>query len=60
MPSKGQQPVPGELCGTSIRTFTAARPGTAMIEAGRDSCGEALRCLAGSDTFQMTVKVLGP
>ena len=48
---------PGGGCGVSSARFTAARPGTARITAHRSSCGEAMRCLPGQGSYQVTVTV---
>ncbi|WP_405883831.1 hypothetical protein OG762_38025 [Streptomyces sp. NBC_01136] len=48
---------PGRGCGISSARFTALRPGTAQITAGRDSCGEAMRCPPGQGRYDVTVTV---
>ncbi|WP_329561355.1 hypothetical protein [Kitasatospora sp. NBC_01266] len=50
---------PGVGCGLSSAGFTAARPGTAQVTAGRTSCGEAMRCLPGQGSYRVTVDVTG-
>jgi hypothetical protein len=48
---------PGVGCG-SVRTFfTGLSPGTAVITAHRDSCGEALRCVGSRGQFRLTVTI---
>ena len=48
---------PGVGCGSLRTFFTALTPGTAMITAHRDSCGEALRCVGSRGRFRLTVIV---
>ncbi|MEW2303072.1 hypothetical protein AB0958_24395 [Streptomyces sp. NPDC006655] len=48
---------PGRDCGISSARFTALRPGTARVTAGRDSCGEAMRCPPGQGRYDVTVTV---
>ncbi|MFJ8198373.1 hypothetical protein [Streptomyces sp. NPDC096152] len=48
---------PGRSCGASSARFTALRPGTVRVTARRTSCGEAMRCPAGQDRFEVTVVV---
>jgi hypothetical protein len=50
--------VPGAGCGTVTRAFTAAHTGTARLVAGRDSCGEAMRCTDGQGSFRVTIHVV--
>jgi len=49
--------VPGTGTGTIIATFRALRAGTARVNAARQSCGEAMRCVGGQGSFTMTVVV---
>ncbi|MFD8718101.1 hypothetical protein ACFV2H_08805 [Streptomyces sp. NPDC059629] len=48
---------PGQGCGISSARFTALQPGTALITAQRDSCGEAMRCSPGQGRYDVTVTV---
>jgi hypothetical protein len=49
--------VPGEGCGVERTYFTARSAGTAVITAGRTTCGEALRCVGSRGRFKLTVQV---
>jgi hypothetical protein len=49
--------VPGEGCGTVSASFRAAKPGTAILEAGRTTCGEARGCVNGEGAYQVTISV---
>jgi hypothetical protein len=50
-------PIPGLGC-VPIRTdFSAVAPGTAVITASRQSCGEAMRCPPSKERFTLTVVV---
>jgi hypothetical protein len=54
-PSCGR--IPGLGC-VPIRTdFSALAPGTAVITASRQSCGEALRCMPSQQHYTLTVVV---
>ena len=48
---------PGVGSGTVIATFRALKSGTARVSAARASCGEALRCVGGQDSYALTVVV---
>jgi hypothetical protein len=48
---------PGVGCGSVRTLFAALSPGTAVITAHRDSCGEALRCIGSRGRFRLTVLV---
>jgi hypothetical protein len=48
---------PGTGCGTVALTLTAHSPGTASVAATRSTCGEAMRCAPGRDSFHLTVVV---
>jgi len=49
--------IPGIGC-VPIRTdFSAVAPGTAVITAHRESCGEALRCMPSQQHYTLTVVV---
>ncbi|SDN39790.1 hypothetical protein [Actinacidiphila guanduensis] len=48
---------PGGGCGVASARFTAAHPGTAHVTAHRSSCGEAMRCPPGQDSYEVTVTV---
>ncbi|MFF4121529.1 hypothetical protein [Streptomyces sp. NPDC001714] len=48
---------PGRGCGISSARFTALRPGTAQVTAGRNACGEAMRCPPGQGRYDVTVTV---
>lgn len=50
--------IPGSGCGTVTAVFRAATPGTATVSASRTSCGEALRCVGGAGSFEITVVVV--
>jgi hypothetical protein len=49
--------IPGTGCGTVTATFRALSAGRATITATRTSCGEAIACVGGSGTFDVTVIV---
>lgn len=49
--------LPGVGCGSMRAFFTALSPGTAVITAHRNSCGEALRCIGSRGRFRLTVVV---
>jgi hypothetical protein len=49
--------VPGEGCGVVRTYFTARSAGTAVITAGRTTCGEALACVGSHGRFKLTVQV---
>jgi hypothetical protein len=49
--------VPGSGCGTRTLTFEAVAAGTVLVHATRTSCGEALRCAPGQQSFTLTVNV---
>lgn len=49
--------VPGQGCGTVTAEFQATGTGTAMVEATRTTCGEALRCTAGQGDYRVQVLV---
>jgi hypothetical protein len=49
--------LPGVGCGSVRTSFTALSPGTAVITAHRNSCGEALRCVGSRGQFRLTVLV---
>lgn len=49
--------IPGMGC-VPIRTdFSAVAPGTVVVTASRESCGEAMRCLPDQQHFTLTVVV---
>lgn len=47
----------GMGCNPMQATFTALRPGTAVLSASRMTCGEALACAPAQRHFQVTVVV---
>jgi hypothetical protein len=49
--------VPGEGCGTVSASFRATKPGTAILEARRTTCGEARGCVNGEGAYQVTISV---
>lgn len=49
--------LPGLGCTPEEVNFTALADGTAIIRAGRISCGEALRCAPGKTQFTVTLVV---
>lgn len=49
--------LPGLGCSPVRTDFTALAPGTAVITASRESCGEALRCRPSQQHFSLTVVV---
>lgn len=50
---------PGLGCNPLEALFTALRPGHAVINASRTTCGEALPCLPDQRTYTVTVTVTG-
>jgi len=48
---------PGLGCTPLELRFTALAPGTAVVRAGRTTCGEALRCTGERGRFSVTVVV---
>ena len=55
--SRAEHGPPGVGAGTMIATFRALKSGTAHVTAARASCGEALRCVGGQNSFTVTVVV---
>jgi hypothetical protein len=55
--SRPEHGPPGVGAGTMVATFRALKSGTARVSAGRASCGEALRCVGGQDSYAFTVVV---
>jgi hypothetical protein len=55
--SRPEHGPPGVGAGTMVATFRALKNGTAHVSAARASCGEALRCVGGQDSFTLTVVV---
>jgi len=51
--------VPGGGCGAASAAFDAVAPGTAMISASRNSCGEAMACSPAQSVCRVTVQVTG-
>jgi len=51
--------VPGGGCGVASQAFDAAAPGTAVISASRNSCGEAMACSPAESMYRVTVQVTG-
>jgi len=49
--------MPGSGCVPEQTPFTALAPGTAVITASRESCGEALACRPDQSHFRLTVIV---
>ena len=49
--------VPGGGCGTVTFEYLAEHAGRVVLRAHRNSCGEAMRCTAGSGRFSVTVIV---
>lgn len=49
--------VPGQGCGTVTATFDALAVGTAVIDASRTTCGEALLCTGSAGNYRLTVEV---
>ncbi len=47
----------GTGCGSITWTFVATKAGSASFEAGRTSCGEALKCTASQQKFKVLFKV---
>lgn len=56
----GRGCVPGQGCGVASATYTALRPGRAVISAHRTTCGEVLRCTAATARYRVTVVVHTP
>ena len=50
---------PGSGCGTVTAYYTAGHPGSAVVSAGRTTCGEALRCGPANSRWAVTVRVEG-
>jgi len=57
-PPRGGCP-PGVGCRPQRVLFAARTPGTAIITAHRNSCGEARRCVGSQGHFRLTVIVAG-
>ena len=60
VPTRGELPpscVPGGGCGTVRFEYLAEHAGRVTLRAHRNSCGEAMRCTAGSGRFSVTVIV---
>ncbi len=49
--------VPGGGCGTTEVEYRAVHAGRVTLRAHRNSCGEAMRCVAGRGRFSVTVVV---
>ncbi len=49
--------VPGQGCGTVTAAFTAVTAGTAVIDASRVVCGEALQCAPADRSYSLKVIV---
>jgi hypothetical protein len=47
----------GTGCGSVTWSFIATKTGSASFEAGRTSCGEALKCTASQQKFKVFFKV---
>ncbi len=58
-PGEACPPYPGSGCGTVTVRYTAHRPGSAVISAHRDSCGEAVRCRPEARDWSVRVNVAG-
>jgi hypothetical protein len=56
-PGVGCPHYPGSGCGTITQHYVVARPGTAVLSAGRKSCGEALACAPDQASWSITVIV---
>lgn len=50
---------PGSGCGTVTARYTAVRTGSAVVSAGRTTCGEALRCSPAQSRWSVKVTVAG-
>jgi hypothetical protein len=50
-------PYPGSGCGTVTQGYHGVRAGTAVLNASRNSCGEALACRPDQSSWQLTVLV---
>lgn len=55
--SRPEHGPPGVGAGTMVATFRALKSGTAHVSAARASCGEAMRCVGGQNSFTLTVVV---
>jgi hypothetical protein len=51
--------VPGAGCGLVTELFAAVSPGTAVVTASRNSCGEAMGCTGNQGSYRVTVTVTG-
>ena len=49
--------VAGQGCGTVTASFDALAVGTAVIDASRTTCGEALLCTGSAGSYRLTVEV---
>ena len=49
--------MPGSGCAPEQTSYTALAPGTVVITASRESCGEALACRPDQSRFRLTVIV---
>lgn len=49
--------VVGQGCGTVTARYVAVRPGRAVVQAHRTTCGEALLCTGTAGSFEVTVRV---
>ena len=58
-PGEACPPYPGSGCGTITVRYTAQRPGSTVISAHRDSCGEAVRCRPEALDWSVRVNVAG-
>jgi hypothetical protein len=58
-PGDACPPYPGSGCGTVTVDYTAHRPGSAVVSAHRDTCGEALRCTPPAARWSVRVNVAG-
>jgi hypothetical protein len=50
-------PFPGSGCGTVMQRYQARQAGKVVLTAGRNACGEAMRCRPDQATWQLTVTV---
>lgn len=50
-------PYPGSGCGTVVQDYHGVRAGTAVLNASRNSCGEALACAPAQSSWKLTVLV---
>ena len=55
LPATHCPPVPGSGCGYVTATYHVTGPGTAVLSAHRDSCGEALRCTSSQAEWKVTI-----